>query len=58
MRGHEPEAVDAARRLAQESECDRASLLDQLCGEGFDREAARRAVQRLSFEDEPSISVE
>ncbi len=49
------EAVETARRLATDTECDRTDLLDRLCAEGYDQETARRAVQRLSFDDEPSV---
>lgn len=50
------EAVDAARRIVQESNRSRRELVETVCAEGFDRETARRAVQRLALDDRTTLT--
>lgn len=56
MQNVDTEALKTAREIAQDSDCARDRLLDRVCAEGFDRETARRAVQRLSFDEEPTVA--
>lgn len=60
MEGPPTEAVDVARRAlcAPDATHDRGALVDAVSAAGFDRETARRAVQRLALDEETTVTAE